>query len=128
MSGIFRAVKRAIGLLVLTAALAGATAAAFWWVLGNVGIQMPFPTVLTVVVLLVVWITVTSGRGDQPVASGLPSAGPPRPRPTWEDCQRMAVLQRQGLISRDELDRALSELIPPPVAPPSGRRAAAGRR
>ena len=125
MSGPFGAVQRAIRLVILSAALAFGTSFALWALLGNAGFRVPFPTVLVGVGLVIAWSVVSSQGGDhrgEPTPP--PPAGPPRRRPTWEDAEKMASLHRQGLLTRDELDRVLRELVPPlPAAPPPGRRA-----
>ena len=125
MSGLFRAVQRAIRLVILSAALAFGTSFALWALLGRAGFEVPFPTVLAGVGLVVAWSVVSSQGGDHRGAPPpAPPIGPPRRRPTWEDAEKMASLHRQGLLTRDELDRVLHELVPPrPAAPPPGRRA-----
>jgi hypothetical protein len=123
MSGPYRAVQRAIRLVILSAALAFGTSFGLWALLGNAGIRMPFPTVLAGIGLVVAWSVVSSLGGGRQVPPPAPPAGPPRRRPTWEDAERMASLHRQGLLAKDDLDRVLRELIPPkPAAPPPGRR------
>ena len=127
MSGPFGAVQRAIRLVILSAALAFGTSFALWVLLGQAGFHVPFPTVIGGVGLVVAWSVVSSLGGEHRVAPPPPPAGPPRQRPTWEDAEKMASLHRQGLLTRDELDRVLHELVPPrPADPPPGRRA--GRR
>jgi len=124
MSGPYRAVQRAIRLVILSAALAFGTAFGLWWFLGNAGIRLSFPAVLAGVGLVVAWSVASSfGAGRQVPPPPAPPVGPPRRRPTWEDAERMASLHRQGLLAKDDLDRALRELVPPkPAAPPPGRR------
>ena len=122
----YRAVKHALWLVVLAVALALGTAALLSVVLSHAGIALPFPTVLAGVAVVAIWSVVSStGSADRtPPPAPL---GPPRVPPTWADAERMANLAKQGLITREELDRVLRELVPPgPPPSPPGRRS--GRR
>jgi hypothetical protein len=127
MSFLFRSVQHAVRLVILAAVLALGTAAAFWAALGTVGMHLPFPTILVGVGLLIGWIVVTTSGGDRRVPPPPPPMGPPRQPPNWADIERMASLNRQGILTDAELNRAIRELVPPPpVVPPPGRRT--GRR
>lgn len=122
----YRAVQHALWLVVLASALALGTAALLWAVLGHAGIALPFPTILAAVGVVVAWSVVSSSGSAARTPPPAPP-GPPRVPPTWADAERMASLHRQGLISREELDRVLRELVPPgPPPSPPGRRS--GRR
>jgi hypothetical protein len=119
----YRAVQRAIRLVIVATALALGTAALLWAVLGHAGIALPFPTILAAVALVAVWSVVSSSGSADRTPPPSPPPGPPRVPPTWADAERMASLHRQGLISREELDRVLRELVPPGPPPnPPGRR------
>jgi hypothetical protein len=128
MSGLFRSVQHAVGLVIVASLLALGTAAALWAALGAVGMHLGFPTILAGVGLVIAWIVVTSSGGDRRMPPPPPPMDLPRRVPlTWADIERMVVLNRQGLLSDAELDRAIRELVPPPpVVPSSGRRT--GRR
>ena len=116
----YRAFKRALWLIIFSAALALGTAALIWVVAANVGIRLPFPTVLAAVGVVVIWSVVSSGRTDPPPPT--PPMGPPRVPPTWADAERMAALHKAGLLSRQEVDRVLRELVPPEPRVPPGQR------
>jgi hypothetical protein len=122
----YRAAQRALRLTIVATALALGTAALLWAVLGHAGIALPFPTILAAVGVVIVWSVVSSSGSADRTPPAAPMR-PPRVPPTWADAERMANLAKQGLITREELDRVLRELVPPgPPPPPPGRRS--GRR
>ncbi len=121
--GPYRAFDRMILHAVLTVVVTVAFALLVWGVALQMGLRLPLPLVLVAVSLAVGWTIYNSwqaGRADPPS----PVAPPVRRRPTtWEDAEKMANLHRQGLISKEQLDALLRELVPPPPPdPPAGRR------
>lgn len=127
MNHLLRSTQGAIVLLFGILALVFFTGLILWFALdAYVGIHLPLPAILIGIGLLAVW-TASSSRGHVPAVPPVP----PRPRRpvTWQDIERMVILEKQGVIPREQVDAALRELMPPPPpVQPSGDRGYRGRR
>ncbi len=123
MSGPYQAFDRAILHLFLIVFVTLAAALVVWAVLAHMGLALPLPLVVVGVAMVAVsavWDGWQASRAVPPPPTAPP---PPHRPPTWEDAERMASLHRQGLITREQLDAVLRELVPPPPPePPAGRR------
>lgn len=108
--------------LVLVVAVTVAVALLVWAVTAQMGLVLPLPIVLAGTAAVAGWSIYDDWQASR-AAPPSPVVPPVRRRPTtWEDAEKMANLFRQGLISKEELERALRELVPPPPPdPPTGR-------
>ena len=122
MSGPYHAFDRAMLHLILIVSMTLGAALALWAVLAHMGVLLPLPLVVVGVAAVAVSAVSDGWRASRAVPPAPPPAAPHR-TPTWEDAERMAALHRQGLVTREQLDAVLRELVPPPPpAPPVGRR------
>ncbi|MDA8201916.1 MAG: hypothetical protein M0Z49_04010 [Chloroflexi bacterium] len=126
MSGNGKGPYHAFDRMILHALLAVVVTVAFaflvWGVALQMGLHLPLPLVLVAVSVLAAW-TIYDGWQASRAEPPAPVVPLVRRRPTtWEDAERMAALYRQGLITKDQLEAALRELVPPPPPdPPTGR-------
>ena len=121
-SGPYHALDRMMLHAVLAVVITAAFALLVWAAALQMGLHLPLPLVLVAVSLLAAR-TMYDGWQASRAAPPSPLVPAVQRRPvTWEDAEKMANLHRQGLISKEQLDALLRELVPPPPAdPPTGR-------
>ena len=121
-NGPYHALDRMVLHAVIAVMITVAFALLVWGVALQMGLRLPLPLVLVAVSLGAGW-TIVDGWHAARAEPPAPVVPPVRRRATtWEDAEKMANLHRQGLISKEQLDALLRELVPPtPPDPPSGR-------
>ncbi len=109
--------------LVLVAVVTVAVALLVWIVAAQMGLVLPLPWVLGGTAAIAAWSIYDSWQASRAEPPS-PVVPPVRRRPiTWEDAERMASMHQKGLITKEQLEAALRELVPPPPPdPPTGRR------
>lgn len=119
MSAFIRSVDLAIRRLLTMLLFLVVSGTVAWFVLGVIGFRLSLPAVILVEGLAAGILALNGSGPRRPAAVPPPPIQPVRPRRrlTPEDIAILEGLWRRGLISREQLDAAIREAIPPARAP-----------
>jgi MFS superfamily sulfate permease-like transporter len=116
-------IHRAALVVIVTAMAIGALSIAALALATWLGLRVPPTTVVGLVIIVLVWATVSQHSAENKAAAAPPQMSHQQmPRAKWEDLRAAAELKNQGLISQEQFDALLASVVSGPPAIPPRRR------